>query len=52
MAHFQDELPIQLEDRYVNPLLVPDFMSVDFKHTTPTDYLVSQITPDELEHIV
>ena len=52
VTHFQDELPIQLEDRYVNPLLVPDFMAVDYKETTPTDYLVSQITPDELEHIV
>lgn len=52
VTHFQDELPIQLEDRYVNPLLVPDFMNVDFKHITPTDYLVSQIKPDELEHIV
>lgn len=52
VTHFQDELPIQLEDRYVNPLLVPEFMGVNFKLTTPTDYLVSQIKPDELEHIV
>ena len=52
VTHFQDELPIQLEDRYVNPLLVPDFLGVDFKQTTPTDYLISQITPDELEHVV
>lgn len=52
VTHFQDELPIQLEDRYVSPVLVPDFMSVDFKKTTPTEYLVSQIKADELEHIV
>ncbi len=52
VTHFQDELPIQLEDRYVNPLLVPDFIAVDFNQTTPTDYLMSQIKPDELEHIV
>ena len=52
VTHFQDELPIQLEERYVNPELVPGFMEVDFKQITPTDYLVSQIKPDELEHIV
>ena len=52
ITHFQDELPIQLEDRYVNPLLVPDFMSVDFSQVTTTEYLIKQIIPDELEHIV
>lgn len=52
VTHFQGELPIQLEDRYIDPVLVPDFMSVDFNQTTPTEYLISQIKPDELEHIV
>jgi len=52
VTHFQNELPIQLEDRYVNPLLAPDFMSVDFMKITPTDYLVKHVMPDELEHIV
>ncbi|MGB0846790.1 MAG: histidine utilization repressor [Thiolinea sp.] len=52
VIHFQDEIPIQLEDRYVHPTLVPDFMQVDFTQVTPTDYLVSQIVPDEIEHIV
>ncbi|WP_022953277.1 histidine utilization repressor [Leucothrix mucor] len=52
VTHFQDEVPIQVEDRYVNPALVPNFMQVDFTQTTPTEYLVSQIKPDEMEHIV
>lgn len=52
MTHFQDEVPIQVEDRYVYPVLVPDFMQVDFTAITPTEYLVSQIKPDEMEHIV
>ena len=52
MNHFQDGLPIQVEDRYVNPAIVPDFMQVDFNQITPTEYLVEQIKPDELEHIV
>ena len=52
MTHFQDEVPIQVEDRYVCPAMVPDFMQVDFTKSTPTEYLVSQIKPDEMEHIV
>ena len=50
--HYQDEVPIQLEQRYVNPLLVPDFMSVDFNNQTSTHYLMSLFRPDEMEHRV
>ncbi|NKB62630.1 MAG: histidine utilization repressor [Gammaproteobacteria bacterium] len=50
--HYQDEVPIQMELRYVNPDKVPGFINMDFTQTTSTDYLVSQIRPDELEHIV
>lgn len=52
LVHFQDETPIQLESRYVNPEVVGDFMSVDFETTTPADYLISIIRPDEIEHVV
>jgi len=52
VVHFQDDVPIQLESRYVNPKIVPEFLTIDFTTTTPTDYLISQIRPDELEHIV
>ena len=52
MTHFQDEMPIQVEDRYVSPALVPDFMHVDFTQVTPTEYLIEQLKPDEMEHIV
>ena len=52
LIHFQDEVPIQLESRHVNPILAPGFLDVDFTVTTPTEYLISQIRPDEIEHIV
>lgn len=52
VVHYQDEIPIQLEMRLVNPAIVPDFIQVDFSVITPTDYLISQLRPDELEHIV
>lgn len=52
VVHYQDEVPIQLETRWVNPAKVPGFLDVDFAATTPTAYLVSQVRPDELEHVV
>ena len=51
-VHFQDDQPIQLESRYVNPALVPDFMQQDFESMTSTAYLLQQFRPDEMEHIV
>ena len=50
--HFQDGVPIQVEDRYVNPSLVPDFMQIDFNKLTATDYLIGKIKPDKMEHTV
>jgi GntR family histidine utilization transcriptional repressor len=50
--HFQDDIPIQLESRYVNPDLVPDFLAQDFSCFTSTSYLLKQFQPDEMEHIV
>jgi len=51
-VHFQDDIPIQLECRYVNPDLVPDFLIQDFSRFTSTSYLLKQFQPDEMEHIV
>ncbi|MCZ6486784.1 MAG: UTRA domain-containing protein, partial [Gammaproteobacteria bacterium] len=51
-VHFQEDIPIQLESRYVNPDLVPDFLEQDFSRFTSTSYLLKQFQPDEMEHIV
>jgi GntR family histidine utilization transcriptional repressor len=50
--HSQDNIPIQLESRYVNPDLMPDFLNQDFNRITATSYLLKQFRPDEMEHIV
>ncbi len=52
IVHHQDDVPIQLEDRYVNPAFGPGFLDTDFSVTTPTRYLLDRSRPDELEHIV
>lgn len=45
-------VPVQLEDRYVNPAVVPTFLQQDFRRTTPTAFLLAAVQPDELEHTV
>ncbi|MCV6605496.1 MAG: histidine utilization repressor [Porticoccaceae bacterium] len=52
MLHFQNDVPIQLEERWVNPQLAPDFLTTDFSEITPTQYLIGLYRPDEMEHIV
>ena len=44
IVHHRDGLPLQCEDRYVNPACAPDYLGVDFTHTTPTAYLL-QVAP-------
>lgn len=39
ILHLENELPIQCEDRYVNPLAAPGYLQEDFTHITPTRYL-------------
>jgi len=50
--HHQDDVPIQLESRFVNPDLMSDFVHQDFSRVTSTSYLLKQFQPDEMEHIV
>jgi GntR family histidine utilization transcriptional repressor len=52
LVHSEDAVPVQIEDRYVNPLAAPFFFDQDFTQTTPTAYLVSSAPVDELEHTV
>ena len=51
-VHHQDDLPIQLESRYVNPAVMPGFIDQDFTGITATAYLLQQFKPDEMEHRV
>ena len=51
-VHYQDNMPMQLETRYVNPQAMPDFIAQDFTRTTATAYLLQQFKPDEMEHRV
>jgi GntR family histidine utilization transcriptional repressor len=52
IVHFENERPIQLEERYVLPKLAPDYLKVDFNQTTPYDYLVRVAPLQEAEHLL
>jgi GntR family histidine utilization transcriptional repressor len=44
IVHFENDVPLQCEDRYVNPACAPDYLQVDFSTMTPTHYLL-QVAP-------
>ncbi|HEY6620503.1 MAG TPA: histidine utilization repressor [Steroidobacteraceae bacterium] len=52
IVHFENDRPIQLEDRYVLPKLAPDYLDIDFSRTTPHDYLVKVAPLQEAEHLL
>lgn len=39
IVHHEDGVPLQLEDRYVNPTCAPAYLDHDFTRTTPTQVL-------------
>lgn len=49
VVHFEDNIAIQVEDRYVNPVIAPDYMSYDFQSHTPNEYLM-QVAPLQAVH--
>ncbi len=51
-VHYQDEEAIQLERRYVDAALMPEFGRQDFGRITATAYLLGRFKPDEMEHRV
>ena len=52
IVHAENGVPVQIEDRHVNPFAAPNFMIQDFEKTTPTAYLLAAVPVDELEHTV
>jgi GntR family transcriptional regulator, histidine utilization repressor len=41
ILHEEDDVPIQLEDRFVNAEVAPDYLKQDFSRITPNAYLTS-----------
>lgn len=52
IIHLENEVPIQLESRFVNPRWVPDYLETDFTRHTPNEVLVAACPITDVEHIV
>jgi len=52
MIHCDDGVPIQLEDRYVNPRWAPDYLDADLSRFTPNEVLVTAHPISDIEHVV
>jgi GntR family histidine utilization transcriptional repressor len=46
IVHYENGIAIQVEDRYVNPELFPEYLKQDFTQRTPNEYL-TEIAPIE-----
>jgi GntR family histidine utilization transcriptional repressor len=52
VVHLENGLPLQLEDRYVNPAVAPAYLDQDYTATTPNAYLMQVAPLSSVEHIV
>jgi GntR family histidine utilization transcriptional repressor len=52
LVHLADGVPLQVEDRFVNPATAPDYMTIDFTRHTPNEILMQAAPATEVEHIV
>ncbi|MAD16359.1 MAG: histidine utilization repressor [Alteromonadaceae bacterium] len=52
IVHYENELPVQLEDRLVNPQWAPDYLTQDFSQTTANHYLNSVAPLTQADHAI
>lgn len=52
IVHSENGVPIQVEDRYVNPAVAPDYLAIDFNKTTPYEYLIRVAPLQDAEHVL
>lgn len=52
ILHFENDIPVQLEERYVSPNFAPGYLQQDFTQQTPNRYLQNIAPATEVEHII
>jgi GntR family histidine utilization transcriptional repressor len=52
VVHYESDIPLQVEDRYVNPVVVPGYRRNDFTRITPNEFLMQAAPLQRAEHIV
>jgi GntR family histidine utilization transcriptional repressor len=52
IIHLEDNIPLQLELRWVNPEFAPNYIDQDFTQATPNEYLTKNCPLSSIEHTV
>lgn len=52
IVHVDNGVPVQLEDRFVNPAVAPKYLEQDFARRTPNAYLWSVAPVEAVEHAI
>ena len=52
LVHLENSVPIQYEDRYVNPAAAPDYLDTDFTQTSPTLHLLQNAPLTEASYSI
>ncbi|MFT8675601.1 MAG: histidine utilization repressor [Acetobacter sp.] len=52
IVHYEDDTPLQVEERFVSSHFAPDYLDQDFSQTHPHRHLSAIARPEEIEHVV
>lgn len=52
VIHRENEIPIQLEERYVSPIGAPNYKKIDLNESTPSAFLLANVPLQRVEHTV
>ena len=52
LLHLADGIALQLEDRFVNPMSAPGYLSIDFTQEIPHQYLMRVAPLQRTEHVI
>ena len=52
LLHLANGTPLQLEDRFVNPVCAPDYLDIDFQLEIPHQYLMRTAPLQRTEHVI
>ena len=52
VVHHENDMPVQIEDRFVSPLAAPRYLEQDFTISTPNAYLTQEAPLSSAEHVV
>jgi GntR family histidine utilization transcriptional repressor len=52
IVHRENGMPVQLEERWIDPAVFPNYTNVDFSKVTPYRYLRGSVEATEIEHII